>query len=322
MTGNSKHGKHGSQSHQVPHLQLRFPEHRVPWRKPPNLLLSDGPYLTPPNPWRGRPSLAALTLDLPPIIPGSPIIQLPMATRGSTGFTLGELEALVRRPLGALQWIPLGPASAQLDPRLLELLRNPSMLQRPTPSAPTSLSMRDDMKVDFGVNLAKDLSTPFTKWSSYNVEFFVAMVLQADAKQFRDGYFGKRTGLDLLHQPAGTLTLGLPTARGGSSYVAANLALTLLDFHVFRNHSTKDLFELGLGQTGINLQDDGIVQKYSVQEGINLEWHATDERSIIVTAGFNLTIDRNGLGTTPSPFINLTFVRHGGYIDRKPEGAR
>ena len=260
MTGNSKHGKHGSESHQVPHLQLRFPEHRVPWRKPPNPLLSDGPYLTPPNPWRGRPSLAALTLDLPPIIPGSPIIQLPMATRGARGLHLANWRRSygVRSVLcngfslpgvGATGSPIVGTAAKSLDA---------SAARRHGPDI-TLYALR--YEVDFGVNLAKDLSTPFTKWSSYDARILRCDGSSGDAKQFRDGYFGKRTGLDLLHQPAGTLTLGLPTARGGSSYVAANLALTLLDFHVFRNHSTKDLFELGLGQTGINLQDDGIVRK-------------------------------------------------------------
>jgi hypothetical protein len=139
--------------------------------------------------------------------------------------------------------------------------------------------MRDDMKADFGF------------------ELWVAMVLQADLKTFRWGRRDQRRfGLDLFHQPTGTVQFGLPIDGRGwrSSYRAANISATLLNFHVFRKHSKEDLLEIGLLQEGIGSQVDlSGVSKFQVQEGLlTIEGHLTDKVSIIGTTAWTRTRPR------------------------------
>lgn len=172
--------------------------------------------------------------------------------------------------------------------------------------------MRDDMKGDVGADIAIS--------DNVSLELWVAMVLQADLKTFRWGgepNEEKRFGLDLFHQPTGTVQVGLPIdGRGGSPYMAANISAELLNFHVFRKNSKEDLLEIGLFQQGIGSQVDlSGVSKFQVQEGLlTIEGHLTDKVSIIGTTGFNLTIDQHGLDTHPAGFVNLGFVFHGGKL--------
>ncbi len=172
--------------------------------------------------------------------------------------------------------------------------------------------MRDDTKGDVGADIAIS--------DNVSLELWVAMVLQADLKTFRWGGEPneKRFGLDLFHQPTGTVQIGLPIDGRGwrSSYVAANISAELLNFHVFRKYGQEDLLEIGLFQQGIGSQADlSGVGKFQLQEGIlTVEGHLTDKVSIIGTTGFNLTIDQHGLDTHPAPFVNLGFVFHGGKL--------
>ena len=117
--------------------------------------------------------------------------------------------------------------------------------------------------------------------------------------------------MDVFHQPTGQVTFGVPLGSGGSAYVGANIAATLMNIHLFKMNKKDNLIELGIGQTGISYQGG----KYSLQEAGVLEGHLTDKISLLATGGFNLNIDRYGLDTHPVPFFNLGLVFHGPPID-------
>ena len=290
------------------HLKLHFPPLKPPAPKPPSLFPPGALTLTSPKlslaplsfriPRRGPPSLflpGELTFDLPPVAPNAPLVQFSLPSRGTTGFTFPELESIAR-PRPDLGFRPIGPSSAKLDPLLFEALRNPSLLKTdPSPPRRSPLSMRDKTTMDVGSDIAFGDNIAFELW--------VAMVLQADALQLRR----RGGGLDLLHQPTAQITMGVPVWHGGSSYVGANIGATLLNFHVFRRHSTDDLFEFGIGQTNLTDQNG----KYGLQEAGVIEGHITSKVSIIATGGFNISIGRDGLDTHPSPFFNIGLVFHG-----------
>ena len=212
----------GVQCHE--HLQLRFPRLKTPERRRPSLMPPGALNLRPPDPFRltlprlniprpGPPALmlpSEMTLHLPPVMDTVPRMHFTVPTQGRVGFTFDELEALARRRPINLRYMPMGPQSLHLDPILFDLLLNPSRLQKPGPAPPKDyLAMRDRMTMDSGGDVAVSDKIAFELW--------VAMVLQADASSLKKGRFG----LDLFHQPTGTLTLGLPLARGGNSYLAA-----------------------------------------------------------------------------------------------------
>ena len=170
------------------HYQVKFPplpsfNFRSPSLLPPGTLGNLRTRLNYPTFRLARPGPPShflpgeLTLDLPPVIAGSPVLHFSVPSRGTTGLTFQELDSIWRyRP--DLTYQPIGPRASYMDPLLFDLLRDPAMLRGGSSlyGRPSLLSMRDKMTVDVGTDVAVS--------DSLSLEFWTAMVLQADASSF------------------------------------------------------------------------------------------------------------------------------------------
>jgi Domain of unknown function (DUF4157) len=183
-------------------------------------------------------------------------------------FTEDQLNALVRAPL---------PPNVNLEPI-------PGEPGKDSKSPP-------DVKLDSSVNLP--IGNPRSPTPALEVS--VSLFVDYDAL--------KKGPVDLFHQPTAQITLGVPLNGPLSSYMAAQLSVTLLNLHLKRL-STRDLLELAVGQVGVSVQDG----QGSVSIGSQLEAHITNRASLTLTGG--VTFIRAGNGIVALPVFTPGFLGH------------
>jgi hypothetical protein len=201
--------------------------------------------------------------------------------------------------------VPLGVGVSVLPRPDLRLGSTPSLLAGPSSAGPggaslsspasPNLPLRLDWQTDLGV--AGPLNRP--GGAAFSADVAVSLVYEFDALSFgqcrRDSSGHELCFADFLHEPTGTVTVGLAGDDGRVSTWAASAGITVLDLHVLRDQRNLDRLELGLPVSFAYQSDSAGGASVSAQAGIGAEYHFTPSVSVVVTGNVTFTPDAQGI---------------------------
>jgi hypothetical protein len=201
--------------------------------------------------------------------------------------------------------LPVGIGVSVL-PRLdLGVRSTPSVLGGPTSPGPRGVSLsspaspsspfRLDWQTDVGVG--GSLNRP--GGATFSADVAVSLVYEFDAVSFgqcqRDSSGQEYCFADFLHEPTGTVTIGLAGDAGLVSTWAASAGIEILNLHVLRDQRNQDRLEIGL-PVGLSYQADGMGgASMSGQAGVAAEYHFTQSISVVLTGIVTFTPDAQGI---------------------------